>query len=713
MTSASGKRIPRLALVVRVGRLFWIFVVVLAVGVDAASPPVDQAPPSVRNTATEILWDTWGVPHIFGKDATGLFRAFGWAQMQSHGNLVLRLYGQARGRAAEYWGKDYLDSDRWVHTMGVPRRAAEWARAQSPAMRNNLEAFVTGMNSYAGEHPDQIANEVKVVLPISASDVIAHGQRVILFHFVTNPESVKNSSERWREAGSNAWAIAPKHSANGHALLLANPHLPWRDFFLWYEAQLTAPGINAYGATLVGSPILGIAFNDYLGWTHTVNTHDGEDLYELTLTEGGYRWGGGVRAFEEEKQILKIKQGDGTFHEEELLVRRSIHGPVLAEKNGRALALRVVGLDQSRNLEQYWDMARAKNLAGFQRALQEMQMPMFTVMYADREGHIMHLFGGETPVRPKGNYDWAGIVPGDTATTLWTKMHPYKDLPRVIDPPSGWLQNANDPPWTTTFPPELDPDKFPSYMAPRFMSFRAQRSARMLSEHDRVSFDEMVRDKFSTRMELADRILDDLAMAVKKHGGEKARHAMMVLEGWDRCADAESRGAVLFEAFFEELRQHSKRRFAVEWNGTSPRTTPDGLADPAAAVAALETAATKVEADYGKLDVPWGEVHRFRRGKIDLPGNGGPGDLFGIFRAIYYHKAADGRFEAVGGDSYVAAIEFSNPVRAQAVLAPGNASQPGSPHLNDQLLLVARKELRPVWRTRAEIETHLESRKVF
>lgn len=34
---------------------------------------------------TEILWDTWGVPHIFGKDIKGVFYAFGWAQMQSHG----------------------------------------------------------------------------------------------------------------------------------------------------------------------------------------------------------------------------------------------------------------------------------------------------------------------------------------------------------------------------------------------------------------------------------------------------------------------------------------------------------------------------------------------------------------------------------------------------------------------------------------------------
>ncbi len=124
----------------------------------------------------------------------------------------------------------------------------------------------------------------------------------------------------------------------------------------------------------------------------------------------------------------------------------------------------------------------------------------------------MHLFNGQVPVRSKGDFEyWEGIIPGDTSTTLWTKTHPYPDLPRAIDPPSGWLQNANDPPWTTTFPLVLNPDNYPPYMAPRGpMSFRAQRSARMLAEDKRISFQEMVDYKHSTRMELADRLLDDL-----------------------------------------------------------------------------------------------------------------------------------------------------------------------------------------------------------
>jgi acyl-homoserine-lactone acylase len=78
-----------------------------------------------KSSATEILWDTWGIPHIFAKNSTELFHAFGWAQMQNHGNLLLRLYGSARGQGAEYWGKENLAMDRVVWTMGFPGRAQE------------------------------------------------------------------------------------------------------------------------------------------------------------------------------------------------------------------------------------------------------------------------------------------------------------------------------------------------------------------------------------------------------------------------------------------------------------------------------------------------------------------------------------------------------------------------------------------------------------
>ena len=676
-----------------------VTVVVLALGLATGC-----ARPGPR--VTEILWDTWGVPHVFARDEAELSYAFGWAQMHSHGDLLLRLYGESRGRAAEYWGEGHLDSDRWVRAMGVPGRAGEWYAAQSPEFRRLLDAFADGINAYADAHPDRIADEVKRVLPVTSADVLAHVQRAIHFTFIVGPEVA--SSARRRLAGSNAWAIGPSRSASGRAMLLANPHLPWDGLFTFYEAHLVTSGFDLYGATLVGFPGLGIAFNDRLGWTHTVNTLDGADLYELVLAGEGYRYDGRVRAFDERTELLKVRLDGGGFREETLTVRRSAHGPVIAQRGDRAIALRVVGLDAPGVLEQWWEMGRARSRAEFERTLARLQVPMFTVIYADRDGHILHVFNGRVPVRDGGGWDrWSGVVRGDTSATLWTEVHPYEDLPRVLDPATGWLQNANDPPWTTTFPPALDPSDFPAYVAPQGMAFRPQRSARMLASDSSVTFEDVIEYKHSTRMELADRLLGDLIPAARTHGAARAARAADVLEAWDRTADADSRGGVLFVAWIDEMR--GSPIFAQSWSRDAPLATPDGLADPARAARALEAAAAKVERRHGALDVPWGEAHRLRHGDLDLPSNGGS-DPFGVFRVAWHDVTDDGRFVVTGGDSYVAVVEFGDPVRARVLLSYGNASQPGSPHAGDQLPLFARKELREAWRTRAAIEAHLERR---
>jgi acyl-homoserine-lactone acylase len=669
----------------------------------------------------EIIWDEWGVPHVFADDVPSLFYAFGWAQMESHGNLILRLYGESRGRASEYWGETHVDSDRWLHTMGVPERAQQWYQAQSPEFRGYLDAFAAGINAYVQEHGDLIADSVKVVLPVDAVDVLAYVQYGVHITGFAVPGH-RRFAEQHLAAGSSAWAIGPSRTEAGHAMLLANPHLFWSGKPRAYEAHLACHGFNMYGVTMVGLPVLAVAFNDDIGWAHTTNVSAPVTFYELALEDGGYRFDGAVRAFEERVDTLRILAGDGTIREEIQRTRFSVHGPVIAEREDAAVAIRAVGFNAPHLLGEWWDMGTARNLSEFETALSRQQTPATSVIYADRDGHILYHFGGLVPVRSEGVFsDWFYTVKrGDTSGTLWTKMHSYAELPRVLDPPSGWLQNTNDPPWTTTFPVVLDPADFPPYMsAPPSFVPRTQRSARMLAEDASITFDELVEYKHSTRLELADLVLDDLTAAVREHGGPLAHRAADVLDAWDRSTDAESRGAVLFTQWMHQVLSTLSTDssgggspfFSTPWSVDEPFTTPDGLADPAGAVRALEEAARKVENDYGALDVMWGDVHRLRWNGIDLPGNGSAGNPWGNFRvANYYQPAEDGRFVAVGGDTYVAAVEFADPVRAGVLLTYGNATQPHSPHVYDQLELFAQKELREAWLTRSEVEAHLESR---
>ena len=679
----------------------------------------------------EILWDTWGVPHIWAKDNQALFWAFGWAQMHNHANALLRLFGKARGRAAEYWGEKYLASDRSVRLFDLGREARGWYASETPEFRLYLNMFAAGINAYGRAHADSISPALRIVLPVSALDVLALVEGDLLQFLVTNNRPC--ASELGNAGyggfaygapallGSNAWAIGPAYSASHRAMLLVNPHLGWGPPLLWNEAQLVAPQMNAYGAAIIGSPVLNIAFNDFLGWSHTNNTIDSCDAYRLKLAPGGFVYDNLVRPFAITTDIIKIRSPSGGFRLERFVVRRSVFGPVAF--SGRiATAIRVVAYDRFPAygaLREWWDLAHARKLSEFNDVLSRLQVPMFNVLYADRDGHIMYVFNGQAPVHAFGDYhDWFDAMPGVRSQFLWTKLYEYRDLPKIIDPPSGWLQNANGPPWFATVPPQLDYHRFPLDLAPNTLTFREQRAIKMLQRDYPLSFNQMIADKLSTRSELADRLLDSLFAAARPGASFDPilRRAVDVLAHWDRSFEPSSRGAVLFVEWVNRMRidfPSSTKGFAHGWDEHQPLRTPNGLAHPLVAVAELRIAANKTRENFGSIDVTWGAAMRFRRGAVNLPARGAWGDPLGVFRALGFSKAKDGVWEADGGDSYIAAIEFSNPVRAKVLVTYGSSSQPRSLHNGDQLQLYARNELRDAWRTRAEVEAHLERREVF
>ncbi len=686
-------------------------------------PVVHAASPQ---KGTEILWDKFGVAHVYAKTTEDLFYCYGYAQAQSHGNLLLHLYGESRGRAAEYFGAANAAADRWVWTNSVPQRSQKWLEQQTPEFRSYLEAFAKGINDYAAKHPEALNEESKRVLPVTALDPIEHTHRIVQFTYMGSiglagggrggRGSVASLLENPDDIGSNGWAIAPAHTAAGKTLLLGNPHLPWGGWETYYEIQLTAPGINLYGASQVGFPVLRFVFSDYLGFNQTVNSVDAVDQFRIRTKDNGYLFDGKVLPFEESTHDLKIRQADGSFKTETMKIRSTIQGPIIKTDSGDPIAMKVASLDRPFMLEQYWQMETAHDFAHFEKALSRLQVPCFNVLYGDRDGHIEYLYNGTVPRRKGKDLQYrAGIVAGDTSETLWTDYLTYAELPKSVDPPSGFVQNTNDPPWNTSWPNTIDPDKFPSGLAPKTISFRAERSIRMLYENPKLTYDNFVKNKLSTHSELADRILPELLDAAEKYGTPLAKQAAGVLKAWDRESEADSRGAVLFYQWgmqFMGAGLGSQANFAVPYDLKSPLTTPGGLKDPQQAAKQLDAAAAQTVKLYGALDVPWGQVMRLQFAGLDLPGNGGFGNL-GVFRVITYGADHGATRSQTAGETYIAAIEFSNPPHAKVLLSYGNSSQPGSPHQSDQLPLVAKKELRIAWRTRAEAMANLETQVKF
>ncbi len=692
----------------------------LHVGILAACSAWAASP----QKGTEILWDKFGVAHVFAKSTQDLFYCYGWAQAQSHGNLLLKLYGESRGRAAEYFGPSGLANDRWVWTNSVPQRSQQWLAQQTPEFRSYMEAFARGINDYAAKNPEALSEAARRVLPVTAVDPIEHTHRIVHYTYIGSQRlassapvaEAMNFMDTPESVGSNGWAVAPSHSASGKSLLLGNPHLPWGDWSTYYEIHLTAPGIELYGASQVGFPVLRFVFSEYLGFNQTVNSADAVDLYRIKKQDDGYLLDGKVLPFEKSSHEIKIRQSDGSFKTETLEVVSTIHGPIIKQDSGDPIAMRVAGLDRPFMLEEYWQMATAHDFAGYQKAVSRLQVPTFNIIYADRDGHIEYLWNAVLPRRSPGDLAyWAGIVPGDTSETLWKTYHTYEELPKVIDPPHGYVANTNDPPWNAAWPSTLDPEKYPPYIAPKVASFRAERSLRMLAEDEKITYDKFIEYKHSTRAEMADRILPDLIGAANQYGTDLAKQAAEVLKNWDRHVEADSKGAVLFYAWatrFMGPTLASQAGFATPFNLKSPLSTPSGLKNPQMCAKQLDDAAQETLKQFGSLDVEWGKVMRIQWAGVDQPANGGFGNL-GIFRVITFGPLHNGTRSQVHGETWVSAVEFTNPPRAKVLMSYGNSSQPDSPHQTDQLPYLARKELRTPWRKRAEIEANLESKVRF
>jgi acyl-homoserine-lactone acylase len=203
---------------------------------------------------------------------------------------------------------------------------------------------------------------------------------------------------------------------------------------------------------------------------------------------------------------------------------------------------------------------------------------------------------------------------------------------------------------------------------------------------------------------VADRFLDELLSAVEQYPDPEALKASAVLKAWDRKTDADSKGAVLYVTWWNEIRNVM---FEIPWNNENPVSTPSGLKERKKAVEILVKASNTVKEKYGSIDIAWGEVNRFRIGDYDYPANGGTDNL-GVFRTMYFADDNDNRKHAVAGDTYIAVTEFGDKVRADVLLSYGNATQPGNKHIGDQLKMMSDKKLRPALLEKDEILQNLE-----
>jgi penicillin amidase len=323
------------------------------------------------------------------------------------------------------------------------------------------------------------------------------------------------------------------------------------------------------------------------------------------------------------------------------------------------------------------------------------------VMYADREGHIWYVYNGRIPRRQRDG-GGGGILPGE-ARDEWLGYHEGSELPQVLDPESGWLQNCNSTPFAATFQGNPDPAAFPSYMVgPEEADGRAERSRALLAHSPRFDLASLAAAAFDTRIASADTWIPEILQAHERFLAESPGRALALqpavdcLRTWDRHAALDSVATTLFFLWFE--------RYAALL-GTAVAEPP--------AIHVLAQVLTDLEQRTGTWQVPWGELNRIRRpasnaapenGYPVVGGHGGAG-IQATFLSRFEDEQSKQRF-GYRGSTYVSAIELSDPIQALSVIPFGQSSHPESPHYDDQSPLYARGELKRAWFTLAEVRAN-------
>ena len=665
----------------------------------------------------EIRRTAYGIPHILAENMRAGGYALGWVQVEDYGERVVRGLVQARGELGLHLGAEEINGD--FGNRLAYRRALETYHLLGQDMRDVLEGFALGVNRYIEMHPQEFSTWGR--LTFTGHDVHARGvtmanagrARQVLQRLGANPE-LPGEPEAGPEDGSNTWAFAPSRTRSGNAILMRNPHLNWGSGY--YEAHLTVPGkMNFYGDFRIGSPI-GIigGFNENLGWSTTNNGPDTDEVYALDVDPerpDHYLFDGGSVPLRREEVTVEFRNGRSIDRASREFWFTPL-GPVAHRDDKKIYVVRAAGDGEYRGAEMMLRMMQASTLEEWKDAMRTLARSSSNFTYADNRGNIFFVWNATLPRLP---HVWGAdtlAIPARTTADIWTKLVPFDSLPQVLNPPGGYVHNENDEFHFTNLNRVLRAQDYPpNTPAPR-LGLRSQHALELVHSGPKVTLEDVVRLKHSMRMLLADRVKDDLLAAVAaSNPSADVRAAADVLKQWDNTVAAGSRGGVLFETWWRRYSRGTSitssgiaapTLYREPWNPDKPMAGPRGLGNPAGAAEAFAWAVEETTRRYGSANVAWGDVHRVRRGTVDVPVGGCSGQL-GCFRVLQFTDAEDGKRVANGGDGWVLAVEFAKVPRAYTVLAYGQTDRPESPHFSDQAAMFAENRMKPVAFTEADI----------
>lgn len=473
-----------------------------------------------------VYFDDRRVPHIFAENEHDLYLAQGYIVARDRlFQMEMQTY-DAAGRLAEIVGPELLNRDRNTRRLGMTygaERAMEEIK-KDPQMSEIIQAYSEGVNAWISQlSPADYPLEYKVLdvapeewAPIKTAYLLKNmtrtlagrnndvrtsntiqyfGEEFVEQYFVRKPElndPIIPPSREWdfvadvpeapdsvfmpsvskvidpfphqEGVGSNNWVVGGDKTASGYPILANDPHLSLTLPSIWYEMQLTAPGLNTYGVTLQGTPSIIIGFNENAAWGTTNVGSDVMDWYEIEFRDQSmkeYRHDGEWKPATQRIEEIKVRGGDSILD----TVIYTHHGPVFevepatGEGSSGYQALRWIAHEPSNDLRTFYEFNKMENYEDFKQAISNYSAPAQNFVFADQAGDIALWISGKLP--RKWDLQGQSVSDGTDPQYDWQGWIPTEQNPHIKNPARGFVSSANQESAAPDYPYYLDDDFAP------------------------------------------------------------------------------------------------------------------------------------------------------------------------------------------------------------------------------------------------------------
>jgi len=616
-------------------RLFFIFLLILFIAFLSFTIWSNSSKPNYSDSLkitglqneVNVLFDDFGIPHIYAQTETDAYKALGYVHAQERLFQMELIRRVGRGTLAEILGANLVEVDKLFRSLNVKEHAEQSAKIYLSEQKDNWQkaalAYQDGINQFIKNGPTPpeftlLGIEKEAFQPADMYLTIAYmafgfadGLRTDLlldkmyrtyganrmndFHFDWQQDwqkmpankdfanqPISNAAQKLNSIiekipiplleGSNSWVISPEKSATGKVLLCNDTHIRYGSPSVWYEAHLHFNGKDHYGNFLAGYPFPPVAHNEYIANGLTMLKNDNTDFYQLEISKNDpnkYVHKGKELSFKSRQEIIKI---DGKPNDT-LVLRTSHYGPIINEAypdltdEKAPIALFWTYLKfPNRLLQANYTLANAKNLNEFKLGVSMIDAPGLNVMYGDKEGNIAWWACAKLIKRPD-HVQSKLILDGSSGKDDPLGWYTFDKNPQAINPPNGYVYSANNQPH------DIDGVTYKGYYVPEH---RAKHIVKLLNKKEKFSRKEMLAMMFENdapfEIENKETLLDVLSGFANKLKGGKYLNAYQHLKNWDGNHDINNKQAALYHTiidnicyntFFDELGEKDYKAFVM------------------------------------------------------------------------------------------------------------------------------------------------------